>query len=185
MLQSHFRLGALLKLDGTRPPVVDLVHHRYDLGAGLGVVVPALERRYPHLDKHELPSPLRTALEEPLKRDKLEGYSLEALHPVDRGEYYLAGELVADVVDLRNRAPVAQDLVDNVRLYPRVDARDADVSPVRVDGEVVAAGRVGEHTVVEAEEPPAAGEEVTGVLEQVESDLVGVEHAPEQVLAAP
>ena len=88
-------------------------------------------------------------------------------------------------MDLRHRAPVAQDLVDNVRLYPRVDARDADVSPVRVDGEVVAAGRVGEHTVVEAEEPPAAGEEVTGVLEQVESDLVGVEHAPEQVLAAP
>ena len=185
LLQLHLALGALLELDRTGPGAVDVLHHGRHLRLGPEVVVPALEGGDSDLNENDLPHPLGAAGEEALEPKKLKGDALEALHAVDGAEDDLAAELVPDGEGPLQRRGVLKDLVQDRGLDACVDGGDGDVPAVGVDGEVVPPGVVGDHPVVEPQEAPAAGEEVAGVLEEMEPHLIGVEHAPEKVLAAP
>mmetsp|Transcript_12757 Transcript_12757/g.30370 ORF Transcript_12757/g.30370 Transcript_12757/m.30370 type:complete len:670 (-) Transcript_12757:275-2284(-) len=185
LLQPHLALGALLELNRPRPFVVDVLHHRQDLGLGPEVVIATFERGDAHLHQHDLADPLLAAVEEALQAQHLERDALEAFHPIDGAEDDLAAELIADGEGPLHRRGVLKDLVQYRRFDAGVDGGDGDVPAVVVNGQVVTATLVGDHAVIQPEQPAAARQEVPRVLKEVEPDLVGVEHAPEEVLAAP
>mmetsp|Transcript_23387 Transcript_23387/g.51207 ORF Transcript_23387/g.51207 Transcript_23387/m.51207 type:complete len:571 (+) Transcript_23387:1138-2850(+) len=187
LLQAHPPVGCFLELDGARPHFVDPLYLIRDLVLGLEVIVPAFPRRDTDLDQDDLADPFGASLEKAFHGQQLEGDPLEALQPIDGAEQGLSGMSGANHGGLPRHAVVPQYLVEDGGFDSGVDAGHGHVPPVGIDGERVAAvsGSVGDHSVVEPQQAAAAGEKMAGVLKQVESDLVGVEHAAQEILAAP
>mmetsp|Transcript_5503 Transcript_5503/g.11619 ORF Transcript_5503/g.11619 Transcript_5503/m.11619 type:complete len:835 (-) Transcript_5503:739-3243(-) len=187
LLQSHSPIGCFLELDRARPHLVDPLDLLHDLVAGFDVIVAAFPGRDSDLDQDDFPDPFRAPLEEALHGEKLEGDALEAFQSIDRAEYRLAGMAGADRGRFPADAVVRQNLVEDGRFDPGVDAGHGHVAAIGIDCERVStvSGRIGDHPVVETQEPAAARQEMAGVFEQVKAYLVGVEHSAQQVFAAP
>mmetsp|Transcript_28731 Transcript_28731/g.81008 ORF Transcript_28731/g.81008 Transcript_28731/m.81008 type:complete len:507 (+) Transcript_28731:4284-5804(+) len=185
LLQSHFRFGAFLELHGSRPRFVDPACNVGHFLLRFHVVISTLVGGNAYLDQDDLSHPFGASFEKPLHAQHLQRNPLQGLQSIDCAEDGLAFKLAANGSSLVGRQLMRKDLVQHRRFNSRMNACDGNVSSVVLDGEGMPTRGVGDHSVVQPQQSSTACQKVTCVFKEVEADLVGVEHASQQILAAP
>ena len=165
-------------LDGRRAGLpeaaVDARDEELDLVA-LRPVLRALEpRRHEHLDHGRRPRAGRILLEEALERVQLVRDPLRVVEPLDAEDEPLPLVLAVELGQQPRGLGVLEGRPEALRVDPdRVDA-DPDRAPVDLE-------RV--RVRVDPEDPEHRGAEVPCVVADLEADVVGPEHAAQELLA--
>ena len=175
------RLGdvAVDVLDGrhARPPVlaVDAGDQELDL-VPLRAVLGAVEaRRNDDLDHRRRPRPPRILLEEAFERLELLGNAFRVVETLDPEHEPAPLVLVFEIGEQSLRLGVGNDLAETLHVDP--DRIDTDADTPAVDLQRV---RIG----VDPEHAQARRAEVARVVADLEADVVGAEHAAQELLTS-
>mmetsp|Transcript_4786 Transcript_4786/g.10558 ORF Transcript_4786/g.10558 Transcript_4786/m.10558 type:complete len:122 (-) Transcript_4786:106-471(-) len=94
-------------------------------------------------------------------------------------------KLVPDGIDLVESTTVVKDLMQHRRLNTRMDTGHRDMTPIRINRQIVSPRRIRKHSVIQPKKSTTASQEVPRIFKEVETNLVCIEHTAEQVLPTP